>query len=60
MATSRDNSLNHGSDIPTRSPTSENWSGGILHTGLGSHFKKKLPVLHLLAANKIENPIFLY
>jgi hypothetical protein len=43
MDITRDNSSNLGSGIPTRSSTHENWSGGVLHTALGSHFTKKHP-----------------
>jgi hypothetical protein len=35
-----ENSWNPGSGHPTRSPTCENWSGGILYNVLGSHFIK--------------------
>jgi hypothetical protein len=40
MAAYRDNSSYLGSSLPTRSPNCENWSGGVLHNDLGSHFTK--------------------
>jgi hypothetical protein len=41
MAAGQENSWNLGSCLPTRFPTRENWSGGILYNALGSHFTKK-------------------
>jgi hypothetical protein len=43
MAACCDNSSNLGSGLPTRSPSHENWSGGVLHNILGSHFTKNHP-----------------
>jgi hypothetical protein len=43
MAAGRDNSSNLGSGLPTRSPSRENLSGGIMHNALGSHFTKNHP-----------------
>jgi hypothetical protein len=40
MAAGRENSRNPGSGHPTRSPICENWSGGVMHNALGSHFTK--------------------
>jgi hypothetical protein len=54
-----DNFSNLGYRIPTRSPIHENWSGGVLHHLLGSHFTKKIPIFSLLGTNKIENPFFM-
>jgi hypothetical protein len=59
MDITRDNSSNLGYGIPTRSSTHENWSGGVLHTALGSHFTKKTLVLALLGTNKMENLFFM-
>jgi hypothetical protein len=41
MAADRENSRNPRSGHPTRSPICENWSGGVMHNALGSHFTKK-------------------
>jgi hypothetical protein len=38
MAAGRENSWNPRSCLLTRSPICENWSGGVMHTALGSHF----------------------
>jgi hypothetical protein len=60
MAVGQDNSLNLGYGFPIRCPNRENWSGGVLHNFLGSHFTKKPPILPLFGSNKIENPILMW
>jgi hypothetical protein len=40
MVVGRYNSSNPRSGHPLRSPTRENWSGGVLHAALGGHFTK--------------------
>jgi hypothetical protein len=58
MAAGQDNSSNLGYGIPTMS-LHENWSGAVLQSFLGSHFKKT-PVLPLLATNKMESTFFMW